>query len=220
MKQTAYYSISDTQATSHELNNFDLERLNPISVLFQTGYLTITHYEPEDLLYTLDYPNLEVKHSLEQVLLNEYLDHPTPSGLPRVITIRNALRQKDIDTVVEVINAAFAEIPPEHWTGQKEHFYHAVTHLLFSLLGTYIQSQVNTSRGRCDAVVQTEGLIYAFEFKLDKSADEALQQIREKGYLEPYADSPKEKIAVGVNFSSEERKITDWKVEALVPRSS
>ncbi len=154
------------------------------------------------------------------MLLNEYLDHPTPSGLPRVITIRNALRQKDIDTVVEVINAAFAEIPPEHWTGQKEHFYHAVTHLLFSLLGAYIRSQVNTSRGRCDAVVQTENLIYAFEFKLDKSADEALPQIRERGDLEFYADSSKEEIAVGVNFSSEERKITNWKVEALVPRSS
>lgn len=187
---------------------------------YPTGYLTITHYEPEDLIYTLGYPNLEVKHSLEQVLLNEYLDHPTPSGLPRVITIRNALRQKDIDTVVEVINAAFAEIPPEHWAGQREHFYHAVTHLLFSLLGTYIQSQVNTSRSRCDAIVQTEALIYAFEFKLDKSADEALSQIRERGYLEPFADSEKEKIAVGLNFSSEERKIVEWQMEALVPRPS
>lgn len=57
--------------------------------------------------------------------------------------------------------------------------------------------------------------IYAFEFKLDKSADEALQQIGDKGYLEPYADSPKEKIAVGVNFSSELRKVAEWEAEIL-----
>ncbi|MCB0563266.1 MAG: PD-(D/E)XK nuclease domain-containing protein [Phaeodactylibacter sp.] len=61
---------------------------------------------------------------------------------------------------------------------------------------------------------------YAFEFELDQAVDEALRQIRERGYLEPYADSPKKKIAVGVNFSSEERKVEDWKVEALEPRSS
>ena len=220
MKRQAYYNIGETSATANDLSNFDLRRINPITALFQTGYLTITHYEPEDLLYTLDYPNVEVKHSLQEILLNEYLDYPRQGALPRVVELRNALRKKDLNKAITIINAAFSEIPGELWKGKTEHFYHAVTHLLFSLLGTYIRSQVNTSRGRCDAVVQTESLIYAFEFKLDKSADEALQQIRGKGYLEPYADSPKEKIAVGVNFSSEERKITDWKVEALVPRSS
>ena len=115
--------------------------------------------------------------------------------------------------VINIINAAFAEIPGELWKGKTEHFYHAVTHLLFSLLGTYIRSEVRSAKGRCDALVQTDDHIYAFEFKLDKSAEEALQQIREKGYLAPYADSPKEKIAVGVNFSSAERHVVEWKVE-------
>ena len=213
MKRQAYYDIGETMATANDLNNFDLQRLNPITVLFQTGYLTITHYEPEDLLYTLDYPNVEVKHSLQEILLNEYLDYPRQGALPRVVELRNALRQKDMGRVITIINAAFAEIPGELWKGKTEHFYHAVTHLLFSLLGTYIRSEVRSAKGRCDALVQTEDHIYAFEFKLDKSAEEALQQIREKGYLAPYADSPKEKIAVGVNFSSAERQVVEWKVE-------
>ncbi|MCB0614411.1 MAG: ATP-binding protein [Phaeodactylibacter sp.] len=213
MKRQAYYDIGETMATANDLNNFDLQRLNPITVLFQTGYLTITHYEPEDLLYTLDYPNVEVKHSLQEILLNEYLDYPRQGALPRVVELRNALRQKDMGRVINIINAAFAEIPGELWKGKTEHFYHAVTHLLFSLLGTYIRSEVRSAKGRCDALVQTEDHIYAFEFKLDKSAEEALQQIREKGYLAPYADSPKEKIAVGVNFSSAERQVVEWKVE-------
>jgi len=61
--------------------------------------------------------------------------------------------------------------------------------------------------------VQTDNYIYAFEFKLDKSADEALQQIEEKGYLKPYADSPKEKVAVGVSFSSQEKQVGGWGVK-------
>ncbi|MCO6493563.1 MAG: AAA family ATPase, partial [Phaeodactylibacter sp.] len=213
MKRQAYYNIGETSATANDLNNFDLRRLNPITSLFQTGYLTITHYEPEDLLYTLDYPNIEVKHSLQEILLNEYLDYPRQGALPRVVELRNALRKKDMGQVISIINAALSEIPGELWKGKTEHFYHAVTHLMFSLLGTYIQSEVRSAKGRCDALVQTGDCIYAFEFKLDKSAEEALKQIREKGYLAPYVDSPKEKIAVGVNFSSEEDRVVEWKVE-------
>ncbi|MCO6487240.1 MAG: ATP-binding protein [Phaeodactylibacter sp.] len=220
MRKHRYYDAERVESSQHQLIAFNFENLDPTTVLFQTGYLTIQKYVPEDLLYTLDYPNMEVKHSLQQVLLNEYLNYPRQSALPRVVALRNALRQKDIDAVVTIINAAFAEIPGELWKGEMEHFYHAVTHLMFSLLGTYIQSEVRSAKGRCDALVQTDDHICAFEFKLDKSAEESLAQIREKGYLAPYANSPKEKIAVGVNFSSEERKITDWRVETLVPRSS
>ncbi len=85
-------------------------------------------------------------------------------------------------------------------------------HLTFSLLGTYIRSEVHTARGRCDAIVETADRIYAFEFKLDKSAAEALQQIQDKGYLTPYADSKKGKIAIGANFSSATKQIDEWKV--------
>jgi hypothetical protein len=213
MKKHAYYDVAHTLATSADLSNFDLRRLNPVTVLFQTGYLTVERYEPADLLYTLDYPNLEVKHSLQQVLLNEYLDYPRESGLPRVVALRNALQNKDLSQVVEIINAAFAEIPGELWRGKTEHFYHAVAHLMFSLLGTYIQSEARSAKGRCDALVQTAEHIYAFEFKLDKSAAAALAQIRDRGYLAPFTDSPKAKIAVGINFSSEERRVTEWEVE-------
>lgn len=213
MKQQDYYNITKVKVTSNDLSNFNLQRLSPITILFQTGYLTVVQYEPEDLLYTLDYPNVEVKHSLEEVLLNEYLDYPVHGSLPRVVSLRNALRQKDMATVTEIINAAFAEIPGELWRGKTEHFYHAVIHLMFSLLGTYIQSEVRSATGRCDALVQTDDHIYVFEFKLDKSAAEALRQIRERNNFGPYADSPKEKIAVGINFSSREKKVTEWDVE-------
>ena len=171
------------------------------------------HYEEEDLLFTLDYPNKEVRHSLEQMLMSEYMDHPLQGALPRVVHLRNALRQKNIAEVVDIINAAFAEIPYEHWQKENEHFYHALIHLLFSLLGTYIRSEVHTAKGRCDALVETADYIYAFEFKLDKPVAEAMQQIRDKGYLAPFADSPKEKVAVAISFSTEAKAVVDWMVE-------
>ncbi|MCO6475623.1 MAG: ATP-binding protein [Phaeodactylibacter sp.] len=213
MKKQANYDIGYTAATANDLSNFDLRRLNPITVLFQTGYLTIQHYEPQDLLYTLDYPNLEVKHSLQEILLNEYLDYPPQSALPRVVNLRNALQNNDLDEAIRIINAAFAAIPYDHWQQENEHFFHAIIHLTFSLLGVYVQSEVHTAKGRCDALVQTDDYIYAFEFKLDKSAAEALRQIEEKGYLAPWADSPKEKIAVGVSFSSQEKQVEEWEVK-------
>jgi hypothetical protein len=193
MTKHEYYDISGIETTERDLLNFDFTRLNPISVLFQTGYLTIAHYESDDLLYTMDYPNMEVRHSLEQLLLRDYLNDPILGPLPRVVKMRKAFQAGDVDAAFEIINAMLAEIPGDLWQGQTEHFYHAVVHLSFSLMGIYIRSEVRSARGRCDALVETADHIYAFEFKRDKSAAEALQQIHDKGYLEPYADSAKAK---------------------------
>jgi hypothetical protein len=213
MKRRDYYNVRRMEVSQHKLTAFDITRLDPISVLFQTGYLTILQYVPEDNLYTLDYPNMEVRQSLEQHLLYEYLEAPIEDPLAGVVKLRNALQRGDVEGMVKVINAVFASLPYDLWKANDERFFHAIVHLTFSLLGTYIRSEVHSSRGRCDAIVETEQHLYALEFKLDKPAAEALQQIEDKGYLEPYADSGKERLAVGVSFSSEERKVVDWVVK-------
>lgn len=216
MKKRAYYFPERIEVSQNKINAFDLTRLDPISVLFQTGYLTILKYEPEDHLYTLDYPNMEVRQSMEQSLLHEYLEGPIQDPLARVAGLRNALREGDIEGMVCIINALFASMPYDLWPQQQtERFFHAIIHLTFDLLGTYIRSEVHTANGRCDALVETADRIYALEFKLDKSAAEALQQIFDKGYLLPYADSPKQRVAVGLNFSSEERAVVAWESEVL-----
>lgn len=216
MKKRAYYFPERIEVSQNKINAFDLTRLDPISVLFQTGYLAILKYEPEDHLYTLDYPNMEVRQSMEQSLLHEYLEGPIQDPLARVAGLRNALREGDIEGMVRIINALFASMPYDLWPQQQtERFFHAIIHLTFDLLGTYIRSEVHTANGRCDALVETADRIYALEFKLDKSAAEALQQIFDKGYLQPYADSPKQRVAVGMNFSSEERAVVAWESEGI-----
>ena len=117
-----------------------------------------------------------------------------------------------MDQVVTTINAALASIPYDHWKNADESFFHALIHLIFSLLGIFLQSEVHSSHGRCDALVQTPQSIYCFEFKIDGSVETAIRQIRDRGYLDPYEDDQRDKFLVGVNFSKADRKITDWLV--------
>ncbi len=215
MQRQKMYDATNRQQTSNDLINFDFTKLNPITVLFQTGYLTIKSYDPEWLLYTLDYPNREVQFSLEQLLMSIYMDDPLNQSIPRVVNIAQALLRKDLEAVVKVINSAFAGIPAQLWQKENEHFYHALIHLTFSLLGTYVKSEVNTANGRCDALVEIGDYIYAFEFKLDKPVAEAMQQIRDKGYLTPYSDSHKQKIAVGIHFSKKKKAVAAWAMEEM-----
>ncbi len=214
LKKHHFYDIEHIEVSENQLNSFIISALNPTSLLFQTGYLTIDHYDKDLFLYTLRYPNQEVRFSMQQYLLQAYQDNLAVDPLSPVVRVLKALRKNDMETVISTINSLFASIPYDLWQKENEHFYHALVHLIFSLLGTYIRSEVHTSQGCCDALVENEHYIYAFEFKLDGSAEAVLQQIREKGYLAPYQDSEKEKVAVGINFSTEKKAVEEWKVES------
>jgi hypothetical protein len=194
------------------LANFDIEHIELPTILFQTGYLTISELNIMEGWCKLDYPNQEVKASLEQLMLGAF-QHRIGSGLPTVLQLRQALERNNLDRVVEIINTAFSDIPHDLWKGATELHYHALVHLTFSLLGNYLKSEVNSALGRCDAIVQTATHIYAFEFKLEQSAAVAIQQIINKNYLGPYQLDARQKVAVGINFTREKRGVTefDWK---------
>jgi hypothetical protein len=210
MKKQRYYDIGQVEASQMGLSSFNVERLNPVTVLFQTGYLTIVDNSEGFGFYTLSYPNIEVKQSLQRHLLELYLDYPLHEPGLRVLKLKGMLERNDLAGVVTIINTLFAELPFDHWRRDDEHLFHAIVHLIFSLLGVIIQSEVHTARGRCDAIVKTDQYIYAFEFKRDGTAPAALQQIEERAYLSPYADDAREKIAVGINFSSETKQVVEW----------
>ncbi len=200
LRKHRLYNISKLETTASVLTSFDAQNLDTACLLFQTGYLTLTDRDEETGLYTLDFPNKEVRHALTQYIMSSYrVDNH--AALPTVVDFRRALEKNDLPTAMEHINTIFSTIPYDLWQKDNEHFYHALIHLTFVLLGAYVQSEVHTSKGRCDAILHTEKYIYAFEFKLGRNAKIALQQIEDKNYLAPYMNSPKEKIAVGVNFS-------------------
>lgn len=212
LQKRKVYDFENAKVSANDLGNFNIENLLPVTLLFQTGYLTIKDYSYITRLYTLGYPNMEVKASLTEYLLAAY-NHTTPSesiSLASVIFL--ALKDNDVDRVITAINTLMASIPYDLWKGATEFYYHTIVHLAFTLVGTYIQSEVHSAEGRCDAIAKTDTHIYVLEFKLDRSADEALQQIKDKNYLAPYATDKRIKVAIGINFSSESRKVESYLV--------
>ena len=209
------FDFTNLEIDESSLESFDFRNLYPPTLLFQTGYLTIKSYNETDRIYTLDYPNEEVRSSLYQYLLQAFRFKQSDASVPHILRLRAALRENDMEAAIRTINVVFSTIPYDLWQRENEHFYHALIHLTFTLLGVYVQSEVHTARGRCDAVVQTDKYIYAFEFKLSderthKTAQEALDQIFAKGYLTPYAQSGKQCYAVGVNFSTQLKAVENW----------
>ena len=121
------------------------------------------------------------------------------------------LKSGDVEAFMERLKIFFSGIPYE-LSDDTERHYQVIFHVVFTLLGQFIRSEVRSSRGRADAVVHTPTAIYVFEFKLDGTADAALKQIDEKGYLIPYQADGREVIKLGVEFSAEERNISRWLV--------
>ncbi len=214
-KREKFYRLENVKATEEELKSFDVNNLNSKNILFQTGYLTFKSYNERRGIYTLSYPNQEVKQSYLEALANAFTDNSNKSTKIVAAQIEDALIEKDTEKLKETINALFASVPYDLWKKDNEHFYHAILHLTFKMMGIYTLSEVHSSRGRMDALVQLDNAIYAFEFKLDKTAEIAIQQIKNKGYLEPFRNENKPLIAIGVNFSTEMKAVEKILVEEV-----
>jgi hypothetical protein len=209
MRDTRFFRIEPMKAADSALDSYELENLNTLTLLFQTGYVTIVE-KYRGNIYLIDYPNQEVKASLEERLLNAFSHDEFGRGKVRALELAEALEAGDMEQFVSIINATFATLPYNLWQKENEAFYHALIHLLCSLVGVFLASEINSSQGRLDAKVETPEAIYIFEFKLNQSAQAAVDQIAEKGYFKPYAQSPKKRIGVGINFSTEKKEVEEW----------
>jgi hypothetical protein len=204
-RQRDLYDFESVTVDSSALNAYDIERLQIIPLMFQTGYLTIK--SQEDGIYELDYPNLEVRMSYMNILSKSYIQDDVLSGQSWANELKKALNVGQVEKLQGLFDSLFKSIPYELWQKQNEHYYHAIIHLTFRLLGIYIESQVHSSDGRLDALVQTKDYVYCFEFKLNGKAELALQQIKDKGYLTPYLHTNKTCIGIGLNFSKKLKKV-------------
>ena len=148
LRERGYYQFEHEDVSPITFESYQLDDLKSTALLFQTGYLTIKNYDPEDQLYTLDYPNKEVKDSMLQYLMAAF-GHGEPSRTtPAVVSLRKALQRHDLEAVREQINDLFQNIPHQLFVDAEKNLYHAVIHIVFTYLGQYIQSEVSTLRGR------------------------------------------------------------------------
>jgi hypothetical protein len=185
--------------------------MDALAVLYQSGYLTITGYS-ESGVYTLDYPNEEVRAAFAESLLHHLLDGNDRDCSKALIA--RALTEGNIDGAMNALRSIFASIPYGiHLKDEK--YYHTIVHLVFRMLGLVCLSEVQTAAGRIDSLVETRKYVYCFEFKLDGSAAEALEQVESREYLLPWGGSRKKLFKVGVNFEYGKRNRGDWLVNTV-----
>lgn len=208
------FNLQNTPLSSASFDNYKVEKLEPISLLFQTGYLTVKSISPTDS-YILDYPNREVENSMMQYLLTDYA-RKSDSGII-YDNIVSSVQNNDLELFIDTLNILFSSIPSHLFIKKKESYYHSILFIALKLAGFYISAEVNQAVGRLDAVLGYENRIYVMEFKLDESADAALAQIHRKNYASAYLKQGKEIYLVGINFSSTLKKVEEWKVEKINP---
>lgn len=209
-------SLAPVQISALDLESGGIMSHNPIVVLYQTGYLTIKGFEAEFEEYTLDYPNLEVKQGFLSNLAAYYLEPEEQPAQFSIARFVNEVRSGDIDSFMRRLESCIAGIPYVEKGSAEATFQNAI-YLIFTLMGLYARVESRTSNGRIDLVVETDRFVYIFEFKVDKSAENALSQIRKKEYWLPYVSSRKDIFLIGADFSSAERRLADWIVEKYLP---
>ena len=202
-------NIDGLTASEDELSSVYSEEMSTTQYLFQTGYLTIKDYDRRLNLYTLGYPNNEVKEGFLKCLVRYY---SKPSQIYSQFNISNfvlSLESGNVEEFIDRLKAFLASIPYEIIPDSERHVQN-VMYLLSTLCGFYCEVESHTNKGRIDMTIKTPKYIYVFELKYDVSAQEALNQIKEKGYAEKFASDPRELICVGINYSSADRNINEW----------
>ena len=186
---------------------------NPLPVIFQSGYLTIKSYDKEFNTFTLCYPNREVKEGFIRFLLPYYTQNKRHNTFDLRRFVQD-LRGGRVEEFMTRLQSLFADTPYllVHG-GDRERHYHNVIYLLTRLMGFYVKAEYQTAAGRIDMVLETSDYVYVMEFKLNGSAEEALQQINDKGYALPFLSSGKKVFKIGINFSAETKSIDRWAIE-------
>ena len=226
------YNFDNLTASKDDYDWHDLRKLNVISIMLQTGYLTFK----ADLgngYYKAGYPNKEVEKAFSKMLLKGYAYEGPSSVTQTLYDVEQCLQKHDLEGMIKILTNMFKTLPSHFFTeehevtdkeGNKktvtkavgESFYHAIIYLIFNTLGVHINIEVASREGRIDAVVETETHIYIFEFKKDRTAQAALKQIIDNKYPDRFALSKKQIFLIGISFSLQKRGIND---HAILPFS-
>jgi hypothetical protein len=209
-------SLERVEVDEAVFESYDLDNLEIISMLFQTGYLTIKESQLIGIKskFTLSYPNEEVRESFLKHFLSSYTNEDAGTAGIIILELQDSIKGNDLERFFDILKSLFASIPVNLFIKEKEAYYHTVIYLILRLLGIDINVEVHTNKGRIDAVIETERCIFVMEFKMG-AADKAISQIETRKYYERYLSSAKTIKLVGVGFDPEERNISTYFQEEL-----
>ncbi len=213
-KQFFLPDLNSIKAGKELLSSFDIDRISPVTLLFQSGYLTIKEAFLDGVMteYTLGFPNLEVFAAFTNSLLDIFVS--PEQKYPVKINLYRALKNGNMEQFKSAIHALFAAISYHNYTGNEiaryEGFYASVIFAWLSSTGMHLIVEDCTNKGRIDMSVETEDFIYLIEFKVDMPKEKALAQIKTKGYAEKYQGKGKKTVLIGIGFSSAEKNVTEF----------
>jgi len=211
-------NIENLQIQEAVFSTYDLENLRLEALLFQTGYVTIQDYD--GILFHLGYPNQEVKTAFLSFIYHDLVKIADATLQAQFSRLHQYLAQEDLAQFIETTNAILASIPYTQIRGQatsegNEQYYHTVFYLMVAASGVLVQTEPLSSHGRMDIAVEFKDKVYVIELKCNQSADAAIQQIHAKRYHEKYLQSGRQIHLLGINFSTTERRIVDWRRETI-----
>ena len=213
--QKYHVNVMDIEKKSCDVDDFDVSpemMTSALPLLYQSGYLTIKKYNPMLHRYTLEYPNREVKIGMLKSLAPNYLSPISLDNNSLVGDFLEMLYDGDVEGAMIRLKAYLASIS-NRLSNKNERDFQTVFYLIFNLMGAYMRVEEDSAIGRADAVVYMPDAVFVFELKYDGSAEEAIKQIDEKGYLIPYSAEGKRLFKIGVNYDSNQRTISDWKIK-------
>ena len=187
------------------------ERPNAITLLYQTGYLTIKGYNEADRLYCLGYPNKEVEDSFMESLSEFYTPIDKNPGVLSAPKFVEDIRKGDVEMLMRRFTAFFADLDYQIM-GDDELYFQNTMYVMLKIIGQQVQVERHTSNGRIDILIQTDRFVYIIELKRDKNPNDALDQIDEKGYDWPFMADERKVFKIGANFSTKNHRLENWVV--------
>lgn len=219
MKNDNFYlpKLECLETVASELGAKESYVTNPIALLYESGYLTIKHYDEESGIFTLGLPNEEVAVSFTKALMPIYSGYSDTEYNDLFVGMRKAIINGKAQDFMKLLQTFLSGNPYSNTElGKRETYFKNNLFLIFKALGFRPHVEEQTCNSRMDNMLETRRFIYIFELKVDKTAEEALMQINEKGYANPWRLSGKEIIKIGANYSSHTNNIDDWSIETII----
>ncbi|MCL1918102.1 MAG: ATP-binding protein [Peptococcaceae bacterium] len=226
----SFLALKSLEIRERVLDTFDPARMEIEPMLFQTGYLTVkeTRFRGAPISYLLTIPNREVEEALYMNIIAEFTEKGDTFAETAYWRIHESLETGDLQSMLDTLKALFASIPYQLHI-DREAYYHSIFYAVMSVLGFDMDVEVSTSKGRLDAVLETDDKVYVMEFKykdckpdvkeqeqrilFEAALTEGMTQINDRGYCEKYKG--KGKMVVQTVFAFLGRDNIEMRTETI-----
>ena len=215
LRKNAYplEDLEGTRRTKSQLTDMADPDLDIVPMLFQSGYLTIKGWLPITKQYVLGFPNEEVRKGFWDSLSRYYIVRKSGNSIFDINLFIDEVEKGDAQGFMVGLKSLFASIESDHEPNKEVHFRNMMV-IVAKMCGFRTHSEIHSSQGRCDMIIETNNYLSIFEFKINSTSGEALKQIKDRGYAVGHEAGKRKILLIGASFSTKNRNLTDWIIQA------